>query len=399
VLPARSSGILLHPTSLPGRRLGDEAYRFVDWLAAAGQSWWQMLPLGPPDEFGSPYRTSSAFAASPHLLAHPRARVSEADVEDFVARHPFWTGEWTRFAGRGAIAAQVRFEREWTALRAFANERGIRLIGDLPIYVAPGSADHLSHSELFQDDFVAGVPPDEFTDDGQLWRNPLYDWPALRAQRFRWWLERFRRTFELVDLTRVDHFRGFVAYWAVPADAETAKDGEWRPGPGRELFDAVREDVGDLPVIAEDLGVITPAVEKLRDELGLPGMHVMQWSFVDDAKSPHRIENHRENGVVYTGTHDNDTALGWWRALEPEEQAVTGLDAHDPAWSLIERGFSSRAVLAVVPMQDVLGLGSDARMNVPGSESGNWGWQLQQGALTPELAARLREAAEAAGRA
>jgi 4-alpha-glucanotransferase len=395
----RSSGILLHPTSLPGGRLGPEAYAFVDWLSAAGQSWWQVLPLGPPDDVGSPYKSPSAFAGWAGLLAEPEAPVTPGELEDFVARESYWITDWAAFAGGDAFADQVRFEREWTALRAYANERGVRLIGDLPIYVAPGSADHLSHPELFQDDFVAGVPPDEFTDEGQLWRNPLYDWPALREQRFRWWIERFRRTFELVDLTRVDHFRGFVAYWAVPADAATAKDGEWRPGPGLELFEAVREDVGDLPVIAEDLGVITPAVEKLRDELGLPGMHVMQWSFVEDAKSPHRIENHRENGVVYTGTHDNDTALGWWRALEPEEQAATGLDARDPAWSLIERALSSRAVLAVVPMQDVLGLGSDARMNVPGSESGHWGWRLEPGALTPELAARLREATEAAGRA
>ncbi len=223
--------------------------------------------------------------------------------------------------------------------------------------------------------------------------------PRFGRQRYRWWLERFRRTFELVDLTRVDHFRGFVAYWAVPAEAETAKDGEWRPGPGRELFEAVRADVGDLPVIAEDLGVITPAVEQLRDGLGLPGMHVMQWAFVADSKSPHRIENHRENGVVYTGTHDNDTALGWWRSLDADERSATGLDGRDPAWSLIERVFSSRAVLAVVPLQDVLSLGSEARMNLPGSETGNWRWRLEPGSLTPELAARLRAATEKAGRA
>ena len=221
----------------------------------------------------------------------------------------------------------------------------------------------------------------------------------MRAEGYRWWLERFRRTFELVDLTRVDHFRGFVAYWAVPADAETAKGGQWRRGPGRDLFDAVRGVVGDLPLIAEDLGVITPAVEKLRDELGLPGMHVMQWAFVADPKSPHRLENHRENGVVYTGTHDNDTTVGWWRTLDDEERAATGLDGRDPAWSLIERAFSSRAVLAVVPLQDVLGLGSEARMNTPGSESGNWGWRLEPGALTPELAARLRATTQEFGRA
>ena len=395
----RSSGILLHPTSLPGGRLGGDAYAFVDWLAAAGQSWWQLLPLGPPDEVGSPYKSPSAFAGWAGLLAEPGAPVSAEEVEEFVARESYWIGDWATFAGGDAVADQVRFQREWDALRAYARERGVRLIGDLPIYVAPGSADHASHPELFQEEFVAGVPPDEFTDEGQLWGNPLYDWTALRASGFRWWLERFRRTFELVDLTRVDHFRGFVAYWAVPADADTAKAGQWRPGPGRELFDAVREELGDLPVIAEDLGVITPAVEQLRDELGLPGMHVLQWAFTDDPTSPHRLENHRENGVVYTGTHDNDTSAGWWGSLTRAEQAATGLDRGDPVWSLIELAFSSPAALAIVPLQDVLGLGNDARMNRPGSDSGNWSWRLRPGQPAAELAARLRAATLAAGRA
>jgi 4-alpha-glucanotransferase len=242
------------------------------------------------------------------------------------------------------------------------------------------------------------VPPDAFSKTGQLWGNPLYDWAALRATGFRWWIERFRRTFELVDLTRVDHFRGFVAYWAVPVGAESAKAGQWRPGPGRELFDAVRDELADLPVIAEDLGVITPPVEQLRDELALPGMHVMQWAFTDDEKSPHRVENHRENGVVYTGTHDNDTALGWWASLDDEEREATGLDPDDPSWSLVQAALSSRASLAIVPMQDVLGLGSDARMNTPGSESGNWRWRLEPEALDGALARRLRFATEEAGR-
>jgi 4-alpha-glucanotransferase len=293
----------------------------------------------------------------------------------------------------------VRFAREWSALRAYASERGVRLIGDLPIYVAPGSADHVSHPELFLTDEVAGVPPDAFTKEGQLWGNPLYDWPALRAQDFRWWIERFRRTFDLVDLTRADHFRAFVAYWAVPTAAATARSGRWRPAPGRRLFEAVHEELGDLPVIAEDLGVITPAVERLRDELGLPGMHVLQWAFSDDASSPHRLENHRENGAVYTGTHDNDTAAGWWSSLSEAERVSTGLDPADPAWSLIELAYSSVAALAIVPMQDVLGLGSEARMNTPGVETGNWSWQLEPQAADDELAARLREAAEKAGRA
>ena len=394
----RSSGILLHPTSLPSGKLGPDAYAFVDWLAAAGQSWWQVLPLGAPDEVGSPYKSPSAFAGWAGLLEQPDAAVSPKELEDFVARHAYWIGDWVAFAGGDAVADQVRFEREWGALRRYAAERGVRLIGDVPIYVAPGSADHVSHPELFQEGFVAGVPPDAFSEDGQLWGNPLYDWPTLRAAGYRWWVERFRRTFELVDLTRVDHFRGFVSYWAVPTDAETAKEGQWRRGPGRELFDVAREELGELPVIAEDLGVITPAVERLRDELGLPGMHVLQWAFTDDAASPHRLENHRENGVVYTGTHDNDTARGWWDALPPGERAATGLDPAEPHWALIELALSSRAALALVPAQDLLGLGNEARMNLPGSEEGNWSWRLEPGQLTDALAARLRASTEAARR-
>ena len=396
---SRSSGILLHPTSLPDGRLGEHAYAFVDWLAAAGQSWWQVLPLGPPDEVGSPYKSASAFAGWSGLLADPTAEVEPEELEAFVQREAYWIGDWAAYAGGDAVADQVRFAREWSALRAYASERGVRLIGDLPIYVAPESADHVSHPQLFLTDVVAGVPPDAFTKDGQLWGNPLFDWPALRMEGYRWWIERFRRTFDLVDLTRVDHFRGFVSYWAVPADAPTARAGRWRPGPGRRLFDAVRAELGDLPVIAEDLGVITDAVERLRDDLALPGMHVLQWAFSEDPASPHRLENHRENGVVYTGTHDNDTTAGWWSSLSAAERVSTGLDPTDPAWSLVELAYSSVAALAIVPMQDVLGLGSEARMNTPGLERGNWSWRLEAGAADDALAARLRDAAETAGRA
>ena len=396
---SRSSGILLHPTSLPDGRLGEHAYAFVDWLTAAGQSWWQVLPLGPPDEVGSPYKSASAFAGWSGLLADPTADVEPEELDAFVQREAYWIGDWAAYAGGDAVADQVRFAREWSALRAYASERGVKLIGDLPIYVAPESADHVSHPQLFLTEVVAGVPPDAFTKDGQLWGNPLFDWPALRAEGYRWWIERFRRTFDLVDLTRADHFRGFVSYWAVPTDAATARSGRWRPGPGRRLFDAVRAELGELPVIAEDLGVITDAVERLRDELGLPGMHVMQWAFSKDRASPHRLANHRRCGVVYTGTHDNDTTAGWWSSLSATERASTGLDPANPAWSLIELAYSSHAALAIVPMQDVLGLGSEARMNTPGQERGNWSWRLESGAADDALAARLRAAAEAAGRA
>jgi len=379
---ARSSGILLHPTSLPGGRLGEEAYRFVDWLAAAGQSWWQMLPLGPPDEFGSPYRARSAFAASPALLAEPRAPVSVEEVEDFAARHRYWIGSWP------AIADQVRFEREWSALRTYARGRGIRLVGDVPIYVSDVGADIGAWPELFTHGEVAGAPPDSLSANGQHWGNPLYDWPAHRATGYRWWIERFRRVFELVDVARIDHFRGFVSYWAIPAGHKTARHGHWRRGPGIELFRAV----GDLPLIAEDLGVITQPVYDLRDELGLPGMVVLHWAFGGKPSNLHAPENHRVNSVVYTSTHDTDTTVGWYADLRPAERARVPVDPRGPNWSLIEIAMESRAALAVVPAQDVLGLGSEARMNRPGETYGNWVWRLERGQLDDELAARLREA-------
>jgi len=394
----RSSGILLHPTSLPGGRLGDEAFRFVDWLERAGQSWWQVLPLGPPDELGSPYASASAFAGSPALLAEPRAPVSAGEVESFVARHPFWIGHWAAYAGEGAILDQVRFEREWTRLRAYAGERGVRLIGDLPIYVARGGADHVSHPELFQRGVVAGVPPDAFSSTGQLWGNPLYDWKTLRRTGYRWWIERFRRTFELVDLTRIDHFRAFVSYWAVPERLKTARQGAWRPGPAREPFDAAAAELGELPLIAEDLGVITPPVERLRDELGLPGMRVLQFGVGGGPDDPHRAENVPEHAVVYTGTHDNDTTRGWFASLRPEERAATELDPKEPHWALMRQAFGSRARVAIVPAQDVLGLDASARMNFPGRAEGNWSWRLRRGQLRDELAARLRELTDDTGR-
>ena len=388
----RSSGVLLNPTSLPSGRLDEEAYRFVDWLASAGQSWWQVLPLGPPDERGSPYRTRSAFAGSTALLARPRAQVAAAEIEDFVARHPYWTGAWTAFEGAGALAGQVRFEREWSALRSYAAGRGVRILGDLPIYVSEDGADVRAHPELFDSSFVAGAPPDDFSATGQLWDNPTYRWDAVRAEGWRWWIERFRRTFELVDVTRVDHFRGFVSYWAVPAGAKSSKNGRWRRGPGAELFHAAQAALGELPLVAENLGAITPAVERLREELGLPGMVVLQFGFGGGRTNPYRLENHPVDAVVYTGTHDHDTAAGWFASLPRAARAATGLDPREPHWSLIDRALSSRARLAIVPAQDVLGLGSEARLNQPGRVAGNWTWRLRRGQLTEELAARLREA-------
>jgi 4-alpha-glucanotransferase len=400
--------VQLHLTSLPSGRLGADAHRFVDWLAEAGQGVWQLLPLGPPDRYRSPYKARSAFAAWPALLSEPRAPVSAGELAQFRDRQRFWIADWERFAGREAVADQVRFEREWSALRAHAEQCGVRLLGDLAIYVAPGSADHLAHPELFQTGVQAGAPPDAYSSTGQLWGNPLYDWPALQRRRYRWWVQRLRRTLELFDLARLDHFRGFVAYWSVPQGARDASGGSWRRGPGRALFDAFSGQLGldPLPLIAEDLGVITPPVERLRSELGLLGMLVLQFGFdPDDPHGPHRFENHQEDRVVYTGTHDHDTARGWYESLAADARAEVdrtlaahGVAEREPWWGLIRLALASPARLAMVQVQDVLGLGSEARMNEPGRSSANWRWRMEPGALTREHARRLREASEAAGR-
>ena len=394
----RSAGILLHPTSLPGGKLGKEAYRFVDWLAAAGQSWWQVLPLGPPDEAGSPYASPTAFASWRGVLAEPRAKVTGDELEDFAARHSYWIEDWSAYAGHGAVADQVRFEREWSALRGYAAARGVRVIGDLPIYVAADSADHRAHPELFQPGEVAGAPPDRLAPDGQHWGNPLYDWRAHRAEGYRWWIERFRRSFELVDLTRIDHFRGFVSYWAVPEGDTTARNGRWRRGPGAQLFRAAEAALGELPLVAEDLGHITPAVHRLRDELSLPGMLVLEFGFDGRPHNRYHPANHREHALVYTSTHDQDTALGWWRSVGEAVRRRTGIDPRDPSWGMIELAWGSRASIAIAQLQDVLGLGSEARMNTPGRREGNWWWRYRRGDLTEELAARLREETKRAGR-
>ena len=398
----RTAGVILHPTSLPSGTLGRDAYAFVDWLAQAGQTWWQMLPLGPPDRHGSPYKARSAFASWPGLLAEPAAPVSTEEIYEFTEREAYWIEDWRRLGGRDTVADQVRFDREWRALRDYANERGVRLIGDVPIYVAPRSVDHRAHPEIFQAGVQAGTPPDAFTAKGQLWGNPLYDWPALQRRGYRWWIERFRRELARFDLVRVDHFRGFVAYWSVDAGARDARGGRWRRGPGRAVFDAVRSELGDLPVIAEDLGVITPGVERLRTALGLPGMAVLQFGF-DDARSVHALPNHGEDRVAYTGTHDNQTLAGWYASLDDATRAsvdaARGARARERVeWSLIRLLWSSDARIAMTQAQDVLGLGDEARMNVPGTTGRSWRWRLGRGQLRRSHAERLREATEAAGR-
>ena len=381
----RSLGIQLHPTSLPDGRLGVEAYAFVDWLAAAGARYWQVLPLNPPDDLGSPYSSASAFAAWSGLLADPDATVAASELRRFEIDNAYWIDDWIGYAGGDALADQVRFHREWSALRAYAAARDVRLIGDVPIYIATGSCDQLAHPEIFLPGaFVAGAPPDPLNDMGQLWGNPLYDWGELDRQGYRWWIERLRRTLALVDVFRIDHFRGFCAYWAVPATANSARDGHWEPGPGAAVFRAAEHALGELPVIVEDLGLITQDVHDLRDELGFPGMAVMLWAFDGPAANPFRLENHRVHQVVTTSTHDTDTLAGHF----PDRSA----------WPLVELTLGSRAALAIVPVQDVLGLGSEARMNRPGTVGGNWTWALEPGQLTLEHAARVRASAEATAR-
>jgi 4-alpha-glucanotransferase len=413
-LHKRTSGVQLHITSLPSHRLGQDAYRFIDWLAEAGQSWWQVLPLGPPDRYRSPYKAQSAFASWPGLLSGRRTPVSSAEISDFREREGFWVGDWERFAGPGAVEDQVRFDREWRALRQYAAERQVRLYGDIAIYVSPGGADHRSHPEIFLEGVQAGVPPDAFSSTGQLWGNPLYDWPALQRSGYRWWVERLARTTTLFDLARLDHFRGFVAFWEVAAGARTAAKGHWHRGPGRAPFELAARSLGlesspaggpALPLVAEDLGVITPAVERLRDGLRLPGMIVLQFGFdPDDRGSPHRFANHLEHRVVYTGTHDHDTARGWYESLDlRRRQEVDGLLCSqgivdpDPSWALIALTLKSQARTAIIQAQDVAGLGSEGRMNAPGRAGGSWRWALRE-IPSGSRARRLRELTEAAGR-
>lgn len=395
-LEQRAAGVLLHITSLPGGRLGPPAFAFVDWLAAAGQRWWQILPLGPPNRLGSPYEADSAFAAWPGLLANPRARVTRAEVQSFVESHS-WAEAWARFAGPDAIHHQVRFDREWAALRRYANDRGVRILGDMPLYVAPRGAEVRMHPELFVTGEVGGVPPDYFSEDGQLWGSPLYNWPAMRADGFRWWTERIRRTLEMVDAVRIDHFRGMVAYWAIPAGARTARHGRWRRAPGREVIEAAQASLGRVPLVAEDLGIITPAVHRLRRTLGLPGMAVLQFMFDHGPVHDNPLWAQQDR-VIYPGTHDNATVAQWLRGLGPVQRGhldaslhAEGIEGPRSAWSVVRLAHAAPARIAIVAVQDVLGLGREGRMNTPGQRQGNWRWQLEKGALTADLARRLLE--------
>lgn len=476
ILFPRASGILLHPTSLPGRYgigdLGEWAYRFVDWLEAAGQSYWQVLPLGPTSYGDSPYQSLSAFAGNPNLisldkllgdgwltdddlktvpdfpehlvdfgevityhnlvlaLAYKRFEESamleqQTAFNDWCGQNAYWLEDYALFAALkdyhggqpwvewptgealrhpdvlASAAAEHRrmiaerrfrqwvFHKQWYELKEYANARGIRLVGDIPIFVAHDSADVWANRDGFhldevgQPTVVAGVPPDYFSPTGQRWGNPLYRWDQMSEDGYSWWISRFRAALSLVDIARIDHFRGFEAYWEVPASEPTAVRGRWVPGPGMDFLDTVREQLGSLPIIAEDLGLITPGVIALRDGMGLPGMKILQFAFGgaggENSFLPH---NYVPNCVVYTGTHDNNTTVGWWSSGEADEQMKAmvaeyiGHPVSEPHWELIRLGMSSVAHTFIIPMQDVWGFGADTRMNTPGRESGNWGWRF-----------------------
>jgi 4-alpha-glucanotransferase len=396
VSAVRSSGVLLHVTSLPSGRLDEDAYRFVDWLVAAGQSWWQVLPLHPPDAVGSPYASASAFAGWDGLLAlsapSPAAQ-DEAKPEITGA----WLDEWVAFAGEAQRERQQLFQREWLALRRYANARGIHLIGDIPLYVDGGSVDVAAHPQLFDHDLRAGAAPSSTHPNGQVWGMPVYDWAANAAESYAWWLDRLARELELFDLVRIDHFRGLVKFWAIPAGEDDPLAGSWYPGPGRDLFEAARRRLDGLPFILENLGLITPDVDELQAQLGLPGMNVVTRGRAD---AGHPAE-WRDDSVLYTSTHDSDTLMGWWsstgRALFSElaRGARPGQDEHA---ALLERALTTPNPLVIVSAQDVLGLGSEARMNTPGTvRPHNWTWQLSR-ALDERQAEQLRHLTERSGR-
>ncbi len=483
----RHAGILLHPTSLPGRfgigDLGPQADLFLDWAASAGQTLWQVLPLGPTGHGNTPYGSSSAFAGNPLLISPERlcrdgllaesaldgAPVFPADHVDFASviswkerilreswdhfrknadaaqrkalgdfaaapEQADWLSDWARFAalkrhfgGRPwtswhreppstDLAEAIAFETyrqflffgQWDRVKRAANSRGIAVLGDIPIYLSHDSADVWAHRDLFALDerglptAVSGVPPDYFSETGQLWGNPLYRWERHEARGFAWWIARIRGNLRLCDLLRIDHFRAFAAYWSVPPSEKTALNGRWLPGPGRKLFDAVRAALHDLPIVAEDLGDIQDDVRQLLKDLGIPGMKVLQFAFAED-DSEHLPHRHDRNAVVYTGTHDNDTARGWFEAAKPEERErvrdYLGSEGDGIAWDFIRAAYTSVAERAIVPMQDVLGLGSEARMNTPAEPAGNWSWRAAEGDFRAADAARLKRLAVLTGRA
>lgn len=483
----RASGILLHPTSLPGRfgigDLGENAYKFVDLLLEWQQTFWQVCPLGPTGYGDSPYQCFSAFAGNPLLIslekligegfltqqdlaaqeafndnsvdygkvmmfeytllwrAYERFAAAanaaqRAKFESFCHYQAAWlddyslfmalkahhngaawnTWEWDLVARnpgaldywRGQLAYQIGYQKflqavffdQWLELKAYANRNHLKIIGDIPIFVAFDSADAWAHRDLFFFDqggtptAVAGVPPDYFSPTGQLWGNPLYRWDVMKSQGYQWWIERFTKTFEVVDIVRLDHFRGFAKYWSVPFGQPNAIQGSWEPGPGADLFHAVEAALGKLPIIAEDLGVITPDVVALREAFAFPGMKILQFAFDSSEANNYLPHTYDQNCVVYTGTHDNDTTLGWYRKCADKDRewvhTYLDTDGKDICWDFIRAAWASVADIAIIPVQDLLGLDSDARMNTPATSGQNWKWRFTWEMLRPELGQRLK---------
>jgi 4-alpha-glucanotransferase len=432
VLDRRRAGALLHLSSLPSA-LGRGGRAFIDWLAQAGFTVWQILPLGPTGTDGSPYWVRSDSAGNTALLDEAEMPpTGTAEYGEFLESSRDWLEDYVTFEALSAAhngapwwawpaalrdrepaamerarsdlapelermrAAQFAFESQWQRLRAYAHAKDVRLFGDLPFYVAPDSAETWANRKQFQLDAtgrataVAGVPPDYFSEKGQLWGNPLYDWREMRRDGFTFWRARVRRALSRVDLLRIDHFRALAEHWAVPADAPDARSGSWCNTPGRRMFHALRGDLLDLPIVAEDLGVITADVDALRKRFAMPGMRVLQFAFGGDPDNPHLPHMHERDCVVYTGTHDNDTTLGWFLSLDSETQQRVSfflrLTAGAIPDAMVRAALGSVGQLAVIPIQDVLELGSEARLNTPGTVGSNWTWRLPAGALTLERA-------------
>ncbi len=483
LLNQRTSGVLLHPTSLPGPHgcgdFGPNAYYFVDWLHTAGQSLWQTLPLGPIGPGDSPYMGSSAFAGNPLLVAFEplrergwiRADALQAQFDDekinfgqlipwrlqklreafagfqtsgtagdhtafadWLAAEASWVGDYTLFmaldqahspalwpqwpaklaardpaalaAARTQHAAEIgfwgfvqwQFDVQWKQLKAYANGKGVHMVGDLPIFIAHHSSDCWSRPDLYELDatgnplVIAGVPPDFFSETGQRWGNPLYNWAAMKADGYAWWIERVKRQLTLADVVRIDHFRGFVGYWEIPASEPTAVKGRWMPGPDYDLFAAIEKALGKLPIIAEDLGVITDEVNALRQRAGFPGMRILQFAFSDDAGNGFLPHNYERDTVVYSGTHDNDTVQGWWADCTDRERAYAGEYLHttgpDVHWAMVRACAQSVANHAICQFQDVLGLDGRHRMNTPGTV-GCWTWRFKWDWVSGDMAQTL----------
>jgi 4-alpha-glucanotransferase len=446
---ARIGGVLLHPTSLPSGKLDNDAFRWLDFMSEAGLQLWQVLPLGVPQGNLSPYQCYSAFALNPALMILATEMTHEqhwdSAFQNWCQQEKFWLHDYAlfmvlkhehdhkawfqwpdiyKYKDPVALKAfqqqheieilsvywqQYQLYTRWQEIRDYAADRNIYLFGDMPIFVAHDSADVWANRQYFLLDdhgmpsVVAGVPPDYFSATGQRWGNPHYNWETMQENQFDWWLARLKNHLALFDLVRIDHFRGLEAVWVIDASEETAEQGVWQKVPGKQLLQYLQDEMGNVPLVAEDLGIITPEVNALREQFHLPGMSVLQFSFDGFEDNPHKPQNIGHDRIVYTGTHDNDTTEGWFQSLDAETRAfvLQRLNIEDPVLitdSMIKTAFGTEAQLAIIPLQDFLGLGSDARMNIPGTLDGNWQWQFSWDQISPELAEKIRQQIKKTGR-